>query len=178
MNLLLEWIVRYYKQSVKALLMVGIITNWLTITIDLQKTCFTRAHSRELRLTKVTEQNGGIQKSVHEIMCCKVRLRFNVLNLESIAPAQCGGFRDVRVFMIDHSLHVPLPVIVLHISECRIDATLSSHSMRSSRKQLGNNGGFKSFFHQAESCSQAGASGSDHNRIVIVIYDRIRIRYL
>lgn len=59
---------------------------------------------------------------------------------------------------LDCVVHVPFPVVVLHVAESGVNAALSSDCVRSGGKKFCDYGCFKSFSDKAESCAQTGAT--------------------
>lgn len=73
----------------------------------------------------------------------------------------------VRTF---HSVvHVPPPVVLVHVSERSIDTTLSSNGVRTSREELGNTSSVETSLGQTESRAQTCTSGSDNDGIVLMV---------
>ena len=66
-------------------------------------------------------------------------------------------------------VHVPPPVVLVHVSQRRIDATLCRHSVGSSGKEFGDAGGVEASFCQTKCCSQTRSSGTNHDRIVLMV---------
>ena len=66
-------------------------------------------------------------------------------------------------------VHVPPPIILVHVSKRSVDTTLSSHSMRTCGEELRDTGGFEASLGQTESGAQTSTSGADNNRIVLMI---------
>lgn len=69
----------------------------------------------------------------------------------------------------DGVVHVPSPVIGLHVAEGGVDATLSCYGVRSSGKELGDHRRVEALLHQAECGTKAGTTGADDDRIKGVI---------
>jgi hypothetical protein len=70
---------------------------------------------------------------------------------------------------LDSVVHVPLPIILSHISKSGIDTTLGSNSVGSGREQLGDASGLESLLSAAHSSSKAGTSSSYYDSIVRLI---------
>lgn len=70
---------------------------------------------------------------------------------------------------LDSIVHVPSPVILVHVAQGGVDTTLSSDGMTSSREKLGDTGCVKASLGQAKGCSEASATGSHHKGIVLVV---------
>ena len=74
---------------------------------------------------------------------------------------------------LDGVVHVPAPVVRMHVAERRRDAALRRYRMRAGRKHLGDAGGAQSGLAAADHGAQAGAAGADHDHVVGVVFDRI-----
>lgn len=73
-----------------------------------------------------------------------------------------------------HSIvEVPSPVVVVHVAEGCVDATLSGDSVRSSREQLGNASGLETSLGETESGSETGTTSTDNKGIVSVVNDSV-----
>lgn len=59
---------------------------------------------------------------------------------------------------LDCVVHVPLPVVVLHVAESGVDATLSGDCVRSGGEEFCDDGCFEAFSNEAECCAQTGAT--------------------
>jgi hypothetical protein len=70
---------------------------------------------------------------------------------------------------LDGVVHVPSPVVLVHVSEGGVDATLSSDGVTSGGEQLRDTGGVEASLGQAKGGAQTGAAGTDNNGIVLVI---------
>jgi hypothetical protein len=64
---------------------------------------------------------------------------------------------------------VPSPVILVHVTEGGVDATLSSDGVRSSREELGDTGSVETSLGKTESGTETGATGTDDKSIVLVV---------
>lgn len=58
-------------------------------------------------------------------------------------------------------VHMPFPVIVLHVSQGCIDATLSSDCVRTGGEKFCDDGCFEAFSDEAESCTESSATWSN-----------------
>ena len=76
---------------------------------------------------------------------------------------------------LDGVVHVPAPVVLVHVAERRRNAALRRHRMRAGRKHLGDAGGAQARFAAADHGAQAGAAGADHHDVVGVVFDRIGV---
>jgi len=66
-------------------------------------------------------------------------------------------------------VHVPPPIILVHVSERGIDTTLSSDGVRSSRKEFGNASSVEPSLCQTEGSAQTCTSGSDNDGVVLMV---------
>uniref|UniRef100_A0A2M4B0P9 Putative secreted protein n=1 Tax=Anopheles triannulatus TaxID=58253 RepID=A0A2M4B0P9_9DIPT len=73
-------------------------------------------------------------------------------------------------------VHVPLPVVLFHVAQGRIDAALRRDRVRARGEQLRNDGCLEAFRHQTEGRPQSGTTGTDHHRIVRVVHHRVLAR--
>ena len=74
---------------------------------------------------------------------------------------------------LDGVVHVPAPVVRVHVAERRRNAALRGDRMRAGRKHLCDAGGAQARFAAADHGAQAGAAGADHDDVVGVVLDRI-----
>ena len=74
---------------------------------------------------------------------------------------------------LDGVVHMPAPVVLVHVAERSRDAALRRHRMRAGRKHLGDAGGAQSRLAAADHGAQARAAGADHDHVVGVVFDRI-----
>ena len=74
---------------------------------------------------------------------------------------------------LDGVVHVPAPVVRMHVAERSRNAALRRDRMRAGRKHLGDAGGAQAGFAAADHGAQAGAAGADHDDVVGVVLDRI-----
>lgn len=70
---------------------------------------------------------------------------------------------------LDGVIHVPSPIILVHVAEGGVDAALGSHGVASSREQLGNAGSVEASLSKTEGSSKTGATGSNNECIVLVV---------
>ena len=66
---------------------------------------------------------------------------------------------------LDRVVHVPVPVIFLGVAQRRGDTALRRDGMRARRENLGQHGGLESGLGQLDRGTQAGAAGTDDDRI-------------
>jgi hypothetical protein len=64
---------------------------------------------------------------------------------------------------------VPPPIVLTHVAQSGVDATLSSHSVGASGEKLGDAGSLEAIFNEAYSGSKASASRTDNKGIVSVV---------
>ena len=74
---------------------------------------------------------------------------------------------------LDGVVHVPAPVVRMHVAEGRRNAALRCDRMRAGREHFCNAGGAQARFRAADHGAQAGAAGADDHDVVGVILDRI-----
>mmetsp|Transcript_7895 Transcript_7895/g.13313 ORF Transcript_7895/g.13313 Transcript_7895/m.13313 type:complete len:352 (+) Transcript_7895:1043-2098(+) len=70
---------------------------------------------------------------------------------------------------LDSVVHMPLPVVLCHVSESGIDASLRSHSVGPGGEQLRHTGGSKTSLGTAHGRAQSSSSSSDHHSVVLVV---------
>lgn len=73
---------------------------------------------------------------------------------------------------------VPSPVVLVHVSEGSIDASLGGDGVGPGREELGNAGGFEALFDEAEGGSQTGSSGANDHGIEGVIDNSVLLEKL
>lgn len=71
---------------------------------------------------------------------------------------------------LDGVVHVPLPIVILHVAQSGVDATLSGDGVRSGREQLGDHRSLESLSDQAIGRAKTGAAGSHHHCVVRMVY--------
>ncbi len=74
---------------------------------------------------------------------------------------------------LDGVVHVPAPVVRMHVAERSRNAALRCNRMRAGRKHFGDAGGAQARFRAADYGAQAGTAGADHHDVVGVVLDRI-----
>ena len=74
---------------------------------------------------------------------------------------------------LDGVVHVPAPVVRMHVAERCRDAALRGYRMGARRKYLGDAGGAQAGLAAADHRTQAGAAGADHDDVVGVVFNRI-----
>ena len=81
---------------------------------------------------------------------------------------------------LDRVVHVPPPIVLVHVSEGRINSSLSCYSVTSSWKELGYTRCVKTSLGKTKSCPQTSPTGSNDNGIIfVVLLNSIRdVRFL
>ena len=72
---------------------------------------------------------------------------------------------------LDGVIHVPSPVIRLHVAKGRVDASLGGDGVAAGGEELGDDGGLEPLLNETESCSEAGTSSSNDDGIVLMVDD-------
>merc|ERR1719412_2747021 len=70
---------------------------------------------------------------------------------------------------LDSVVHVPPPVVRLHVAQGSVDASLGGHSVGPGGEELRDDGRLESFLHQTEGSSETGASSSYQNSVIGVV---------
>lgn len=72
----------------------------------------------------------------------------------------------------DSIVHMPPPIILVHISKCGVYTSLCGNGVTPSRKELRYTSGIKPCFSQAESRSKSRPAGTNNEGIILVVlYD-------
>lgn len=66
-------------------------------------------------------------------------------------------------------IHVPPPIILVHVSQGSIDTSLSSYSVASSGEKFGNTCGVETSLGKTEGRSKTSSSSTDDNGIIFVV---------
>lgn len=66
-------------------------------------------------------------------------------------------------------VHMPPPVVLVHVSKRGIDTTLGGDGVRTSGEKLRDTGSLEASLGQTERRPQTGTSGTDNNRIILMI---------
>ncbi len=74
---------------------------------------------------------------------------------------------------LDGVVHVPAPVVRMHVAERGRNAALCRDRVRAGRENLGDAGGAQAGLAAADHGAQTGAAGADHDHIIGVVLDRI-----
>ena len=67
---------------------------------------------------------------------------------------------------LDGVVHVPTPVVFIHIPERGADTALCRGGMTAGRENLGDTGGLQPFFGHPKGSPQSGTASANYNRIV------------
>lgn len=78
---------------------------------------------------------------------------------------------------LDRVVHVPLPIILLHVTQCGIDATLGGNCVRSCGEKLRYHCGLETLGDQSKCSTQTRSAGTNNNRIVRMIHNGILLGY-
>ncbi len=70
---------------------------------------------------------------------------------------------------LDGIVHVPSPVVLVHVAERGVDATLGGDGVGSGREELGDTGSVESSLGQAKGGTETGATGAYDEGIVFVV---------
>lgn len=79
---------------------------------------------------------------------------------------------------LNRVVHMPLPVILLHVAQRRIDAALGGDCVRSGGKQLGDHRRSESLGHQAEGSPQSSSTSTHNNGIIRMVHHGVLFRNL
>jgi hypothetical protein len=74
---------------------------------------------------------------------------------------------------LDGVVHMPAPVVRMHVAERGGDAALCGDRVRAGRKYLGDAGGAQPGLAAADHRTQTGAAGANHHDVIGVVFDRI-----
>src|SRR5262249_7314346 len=78
---------------------------------------------------------------------------------------------------LDSVIHVPAPIVLAHIAECRTNAALCRYRMAAGREHLRYAGGPEPGGGGAEGGTQSGTAATDHDDIIGVVVDRISLAH-
>jgi hypothetical protein len=79
---------------------------------------------------------------------------------------------------LDRVVHVPSPVVLVHVAERGVDAALGGDRVASRGEELGNAGRVEASLGQAEGGTQTGAAGTDDERIVLMVLVQPKVNSL
>ena len=74
---------------------------------------------------------------------------------------------------LDGVVHVPAPVVLLHVAERRRDAALGRHRVAAGGEELADARGLEPGLGEAEGRAQARAAGADDHHVVVVLGDGV-----
>lgn len=70
---------------------------------------------------------------------------------------------------LDGIVHVPSPVVLVHVAKGGVDTTLSSDSVGSGREELGDTGSVEASLGETKGSTETGTAGTDDDGIVLVV---------
>lgn len=70
---------------------------------------------------------------------------------------------------LDGIVHMPSPIVLVHVPQSGIDTSLCSYSVTSGWEELRYTGSVETSFGKTEGCSQTSSTGTDDNRIVLMV---------
>lgn len=74
---------------------------------------------------------------------------------------------------LDSVVHVPVPVVLVHVTESGIDTTLSGDRVGAGREELGDAGSVEASLGQTEGGTETGTTGTNDDSIIFVVYDGV-----
>ena len=77
---------------------------------------------------------------------------------------------------LDGVVHVPAPVVGLHVAERRVDAALRRHRVGPRREQLRDDGRLEPLLHETEGRAEPGPSRAHDDGVVLVVDDGVLAR--
>lgn len=78
---------------------------------------------------------------------------------------------------LDSIIHVPSPVILVHVTQSSVDTTLSSDGVTSCGEELGDTGCVEASLGKTEGGTKTGTTSTDDEGIVLVILNQELISY-
>src|SRR6516162_987753 len=78
----------------------------------------------------------------------------------------------------DRVVHMPAPVVFTHITERRTNAALRCNGMTAGREDLADARGLQPGGGHAEGRTQSRAAATDHDDVIAVVLDRIRLAHV
>ena len=72
---------------------------------------------------------------------------------------------------LDGVVHVPSPVVLVHVTESGVDTTLGSDSVTSGREELGDTGGVEASLGETEGGTETRATSTYDEGIVLVVLE-------
>jgi hypothetical protein len=76
---------------------------------------------------------------------------------------------------LDGVVHVPPPVVLVHVSKGGVNSSLGGDGVRSGGEKLGDTSSVESGLGQTESRTKTGSSGSNDDSIVLMVLSRNRV---
>jgi len=73
---------------------------------------------------------------------------------------------------LDSIVHVPSPIVLVHVPQSGIDASLGGHGVAPRGEELGDAGRLKARLGETECCPQARTAGTDDDGIVLVVLEQ------
>lgn len=70
---------------------------------------------------------------------------------------------------LDSVVHVPPPVVLVHVAERGVDAALSSDRVASRGEKLGDASRVEAGLGQAEGSTQTGAAGTNNDGVILMV---------
>ncbi len=73
---------------------------------------------------------------------------------------------------LDGVVHVPSPVVLVHVTQSSVDTALSSDGVGTSREELGDTGSIETSLGKTKGSTETGTTGTDNKSIVLVVLFR------
>lgn len=70
---------------------------------------------------------------------------------------------------LDGIVHVPEPVIGMHVTKSSVDTTLGGHGVGTGREKLGDTSGVEASLGETESSTETSTTGTNNDSIVLVV---------
>lgn len=70
---------------------------------------------------------------------------------------------------LDSVVHVPSPVVLVHVAKGGVDTTLSRNGVGTSREELGNTGSVETGFGKTKGSAKTGTASTNNKSIVLVV---------
>lgn len=70
---------------------------------------------------------------------------------------------------LDSVVHVPSPVVLVHVAKGGVDATLSRDGVGTSREELGNTGSVETGLGKTKGSAETGTTSTNNKSIVLVV---------
>ncbi len=114
----------------------------------------------DLAVLGARERHAPMFQLVNGFRCVAHHIFDGVLIAEPVRP-------------LDGVVHMPAPIVRMHVAERRGDAALGGYRMRARRKYLGDTGGAQPGLAAADHRAQTRAAGADHDDVIGMVFDRI-----